>query len=176
MFTIRHKAQDELDSRYLNSLDLGRHQADSMASYQQCFSFLGKKMDEHQILPENTYNMDRKGFLLGRIAKAKRVFPKDLRASKKLLGPGQDGSRDWITVGATICTDATALPPLLNYDCTSGSIQDSWAKDFNRNEHRAWLTTSPSGWAFDNIGFKWLETLFDENAQGKARKGLETVV
>jgi hypothetical protein len=69
--------------------------------------------------------MDEKGFLLGRITKAKRVFPKDLKASEKLLAAGQDGSREWITVVATICGDSTALPPLLIHDSTSGSIQDS---------------------------------------------------
>lgn len=167
-FVERHK--DELDSRYLNNLDLERHQADSVASFEQYFSIIGKKMDEYQILPENTYNMDEKGFLLGRITKSKRVFPKDLKASEKLLGAGQDGSREWITVVATICADGTALPPLLIYDSTSGSIQDSWVQDFNSNEHQAWFTSSPSGWTSDEIGFKWLEALFEKNTQDKARR------
>jgi hypothetical protein len=127
-------------------------------------------MNEYQILPENTFNIDEKSFLLGRITKAKPVFPKDLKASKKLLGAGQDGSREWITVVATICADGTTLPPLLIYDGSSGSIQDSWVQDFESNEHRAWFTSSPSGWTSDEIGFKWLETLFDKNTQAKARR------
>jgi hypothetical protein len=45
-------------------------------------------VEEYYILPENTYNMDGKGFLLGRITKAKRVFLKDLKASGKLLAAG----------------------------------------------------------------------------------------
>ncbi|KAF4547059.1 Hypothetical protein D9617_62g044160 [Elsinoe fawcettii] len=132
-FIERHK--DELDSHYLNYLDLERHQADSVASFEQYFSIIGKKMDGYQILPENTYNMDEKGFLLGKITKSKRVFPKDLKASEKLPGAGQDGSREFITVVATICVDGTALPLLLIYDSTTGSIQDSWVQDFNSNEH-----------------------------------------
>lgn len=167
-FVKRHK--DELDSWYLNSLDLERHQADSVASFEQYFSTVSAKMEEYQILPENTYNMDEKGFLLGRITKAKRVFPKDLKASGKLLGAGQDGSREWITVVATICADGTALPPLLIYDSTSGSIQDSWVQDFNSNEHQAWFTSSPSGWTSDDIGFKWLKALFNKHTQDKARR------
>jgi hypothetical protein len=66
--------------------------------------------------------MDEKGVFLGRITKAKRVFPKDLKASGKLLAVGQDGSIECITVVATICGDGTSLPPLLIYDSTSGSI------------------------------------------------------
>lgn len=93
-----------------------------MASYERYFSIISEKMDEYQILPENTYNMDEKGFLIGRITKAKRVFSKHLKVSKKLLRAGQDGSREWITVIATICSDGTALPPVLIYKSTSGSI------------------------------------------------------
>ncbi|PNS20972.1 Cell wall biosynthesis/cell cycle regulator smi1 [Sphaceloma murrayae] len=127
-------------------------------------------MDEYQILPENTYDMDEKGFLLGKITKSKRVFPKDLKASEKLLGASQDGPREFITVVATICADGTALPPLLIYDSTSGSIQDSWVQDFNSNEHDAWFTSSPNGWTSDEIGFKWLEALFEKHTQDKARR------
>ena len=167
-FVQRHKT--ELDSRYLDSLDLNRHEADSVASFERYFSVVGKKVEEYNILPENTYNMDEKGFLLGRITKAKRVFPKDLKASGKLLAAGQDGSREWITVVATICGDGTALPPLLIYDSTSGSIQDSWVQDFDSNEHDAWFTSSASGWTSDEIGFKWLEEFFDKKTREKARR------
>jgi hypothetical protein len=67
---------------------LNRYEADSIASFERYFSVVGKKMEEYNILPENTYNMDEKGFLLGRISKAKRVFLKDLKASGKLLVAG----------------------------------------------------------------------------------------
>jgi len=114
--------------------------------------------------------MDEKGFLLGRITKAKRVFPKDLWDSQKLLGAGQDGSREWITIVATICADGTVLPPLLIFDSTTGSIQDSWVQDFNSNDHQAWFTSSSSGWTSDEIGFKWLEGLFNKETHDKARR------
>jgi hypothetical protein len=91
-FVQRHKG--ELDSRYLTSLDLERHQADSMVSYERYFSAVGKTMDEYQILPENTYNIDEKGFLVRKITKAERVFPRHPKASGNLLGAGQDGSRE----------------------------------------------------------------------------------
>lgn len=167
-FVQRHKS--ELDSRYLDSLDLNRHEADSTSSFETYFSVVGKKIEEYDILPENTHNMDEKGFLLGRTTKAKHVFPKDLKASGKLLAAGQDGSRERITVVATICGDGTALPPLLIYDSTSGSIQDSWVQDFDTNEHDAWFTSSASGWTSDEIGFKWLEEFFDKKTREKARR------
>jgi hypothetical protein len=167
-FVQRYKS--ELDSRSLDSLDLNRHEADSVTSFETYFSVVGKKMEEYNILPENIYNMDEKGFLLGRVTKAKCVFPKDLKPSQKLLAAGQDGYRDWITVVATICGDGTALPPLLIYDSTSGSIQNSWVQEFDSNEHDAWFTSSSSGWTSDKIGFKWLEECFDKKTREGARR------
>ena len=167
-FVERHR--DDLDSRYLDRLDLDRHQATSVASFEQYFSMTGEKIEEYGILPENIYNMDEKGFLLGRITKAKRIFPKGCKASHRLPGAGQDGSREWIAVVATICGDGTTLPPLLIYDSTSGSIQDTWVQDFDSHEHDAWFTSSPSGWTSDEIGYKWLEEFFDRKTRDKARR------
>jgi hypothetical protein len=45
-------------------------------------------MQEYDIRPKDYYNIDEKGFLIGRTYKAKRVFNKDLKASSKLLGAG----------------------------------------------------------------------------------------
>jgi hypothetical protein len=67
---------------------LDRHQADSILSFKKYFSIIGKKVKEYSILPGNTYNMDKKGFLLRRTTKAKRIFPRDLRSSGKLSGAG----------------------------------------------------------------------------------------
>lgn len=124
-----------LDSRYLNSLNLERNQADYMVPLEQYFSSIGKKIDEYQILRGNKYNMDGNSFLLRRNTKAKRFFRNRLKASAELLGADQDGSREWITAGATIWGDGASLPPLMIYDSTSGSIQGSWVQDISSNEH-----------------------------------------
>ena len=55
-FVARHK--DQLDARYLNTLDLARHKADSRASYEHYFDVVSARIDEYDILPENMYNMD----------------------------------------------------------------------------------------------------------------------
>lgn len=64
-FVSRHK--DSLDSRYLNTFDFSRHEADTRASYRQYFEIVGKKIVEYGITAENTYNMDEKGFMMGQI-------------------------------------------------------------------------------------------------------------
>jgi hypothetical protein len=90
-FGDRHK--DELDCKYLSTIDLKRHKADPEHSYRQYFAVLKKKIIQYNIQPHNCYNMDEKGFLVGHLQKVKRIFPKALMKTQKLLGTGQDGAR-----------------------------------------------------------------------------------
>ena len=82
-----------------------------------------QKIEEHDIQPHNTYNMDEKGFLLGKLQKVKRVVSKEAFESGQLLGAGQDGSREWISLLAAICMDGTKLPPAIIYKAQSGLLQ-----------------------------------------------------
>jgi hypothetical protein len=83
-------------------------------------------MDKYNIQPHNCYNMDEKGFLTGHLQKVKRIFPKALMKKQKLLGARKDGSREWITLLATICAVGSSLPPALIYKAVSGNLQDTW--------------------------------------------------
>jgi hypothetical protein len=114
--------------------------------------------------------MDEKGFLMGRLTKSKRIFSQDLRGSGKLIGVSQDGSREWITIVAAICADGTTLPPLLIYQSDSGTIRDSWLQDFDFEQHNCWFSSSPNGWTSDELGLKWLESLFQKESRESARR------
>ena len=70
--------------------------------------------------------MNEKGFLLGFLTKAKRIFTKQAFQSKRMVGNMQDGNREWITILATICADGSWLLPALIYKAQTGNIQDSW--------------------------------------------------
>jgi hypothetical protein len=167
-FKPRHK--DVLDSRYLNTLDLARHKADSEASYRQYFTVLRQKIDQYNIQPHNCYNMDEKGFLIGYLQKVRRIFPKALMEKQKLLGTGQDGSREWITLLATICADGSSLPPALIYKAVSGDLQDSWLQDYDPDEHPCWFASSPNGWTSNELGLSWLQSLFNKETLDKAKR------
>lgn len=137
-FVKRHRS--ELDSTYLNNLDIERHQADSVHSYEAYFNTVNQKIQQYQISEDNIYNMlwmKKASFSADSIRSegcSQRIFSKDLKGSGKLLGAAQDGSRDWLTVVATICADGTALAPLLIYQSEAGNIQDSWLTEFNAEE------------------------------------------
>ena len=55
-------------------MDSNRHAADSYEKYKLYFDLLHGKMSEYKILPRNTYNMDKKGFMIGQIRRLKRTF------------------------------------------------------------------------------------------------------
>lgn len=142
-FVARH--EDQLDARYLNTLDLARHKADSRASYEHYFDTLSARIKEYDILPKNMYNMDEKGFLIGRLQKTQRVFTRDLYRQGKLVGSGQNGSRERITVVATICADGTSLSPTLIYKAVSSNLRDTRLDDFEPSRQSYYFTSSPNG-------------------------------
>jgi hypothetical protein len=167
-FRRRHEAT--LDQRYLNTLDLERHRSESESSFRQYFTILEEKIALYNIQPNNCYNMDEKGFLIGHLQKVQRIFPKALIARQKLLGTGQDGNREWITIVATICADGTSLPPALIYKAVSGDLQDIWLQDYDPLQHRYWFASSPNGWTNNELGLSWLQSLFDTETRDKAKR------
>jgi hypothetical protein len=86
------------------------------------------------VLPCNTYNMDEKGFLIGILGRSKRVFSKQQWEKKEVKAALQDGSREWITVLASVCADGTAIPPGLIYVSANSSLQKTWVANITLGE------------------------------------------
>ncbi len=168
-FVDRHK--DVLMSRHLTGIDKQRVRADNKESYNVYFELLKRQIEQYAITPSNTYNIDEKGFLIGFITKARRVFSKQAFNSKKLLGALQDGSREWITILGAICADGTSLPPMLIYKALSGHLQSSWVQDFKSSDNDAFFACSASGWTNDELALQWIEQVFDRCTKDKARQG-----
>ena len=128
-------------------------------------------MQFYNVLPMNIYNMDEKGFLLGKIQKGKRIVPVESLKSGRVTGSGQDSSREWISLLAAICMDGTYLPPALIYAAVSGNIQDTWVDDFDPVKQCAFFASSPNGWTSKDLGFHWLSRIFNMETKRKARNG-----
>jgi hypothetical protein len=163
--------KNELKSAYLVPIDKARKRADSALYYSLYFELIGQKITQYSILPENTYNMDEKGFLIRFLQKARRVFTKEVFDSGRVSNVSQDGNREWITVLATICADGTKLSPGLIYQAVSGNIQDSWLQDYDPEQQSSFFASSPTGWTNDDLGYWWLTTVFDRETKAKARRG-----
>ena len=99
--------RDQLSPKYTTGIDRNRFKADTEHSYRTYFDLLHAKMRQYNVDAENVYNMDEKGFLLGKTSRTKRFFSKQLWEQKKVTAALQDGSREWITILATICADGS---------------------------------------------------------------------
>ena len=65
-----------LKSSYLLPIDKNRKRANLALYYSLYFELLGRKIKEYDIQPQNMYNMDEKGYLIGHVPKTQRIFSK----------------------------------------------------------------------------------------------------
>jgi hypothetical protein len=128
-------------------------------------------MSEYEILPGNSYNMDEKGFMIGRINRSKRVFSRRQWDKKEVTSALHDGSREWVTLVAAVCADGTALSPGIIFESKNSTLQASWVADIEAGKHDVHVTLTPSGWTNNDAGLGWLEQVFDRHTKEKARRG-----
>jgi DDE superfamily endonuclease/Tc5 transposase DNA-binding domain len=167
---------DKVISRYSTGLDMDRKRADSAFKYSLYFELLGRKIEQYNLLPEQIYNMDEKGFMIGITSKSKRIFSRQQYEQGGIKQHLQDGNREWITTIGCICANGTALPPGLIYMAKSGNLQDSWLQDFNPKEHACFFAASDSGWTNNELGFQWLSGVFDKTTKGQASRGWRLLI
>ncbi|KAK1915855.1 hypothetical protein P3342_003670 [Pyrenophora teres f. teres] len=115
-----HRQHDHLTPKWTRGIDRARHVADSKERYEQYFELLHSKMQQYEVAAENVYNMDEKGFMMGIIARSKRVFTRAIWEQKERTAAIQDGNREWVTILACICGDGSSLPPALIYEGKAG--------------------------------------------------------
>ena len=155
-----YRNNDQLTTQWSTSMDRDCHNADSGEKYTRYFELLREKIDFYDILPENTYNMDKKGFMIGAVGRMKRIFSKRLFKRKQFRQQLQDGNREWISLLACVCADGTAIALGLIYAAELKNIQDTWVEDVKVGEHMCFFGTSQSGWSNDGIGLAWLQQTF----------------
>jgi hypothetical protein len=122
---FQHRHHNALISKYTTAMDATRHAADSHFKYKLYFDLLHGKIEEHAVLPQNTYNMDEKGFMIGVIGRSKRTFTQAQEEKREVTANLQDSSREWITVVAAVCADRSSLPPGLIYQSANRTLQSA---------------------------------------------------
>jgi DDE superfamily endonuclease len=86
----------------------------------------------------------------------------------RITHAGQDGNREFITLLACICADATYIPPALIYKGEPGYLQDTWFDDV-QEEDTVYFATSSNGWSCHELGGNWLVNVFDRHTRKKAK-------
>ena len=168
-FLRRHP--NHLISRSGKAMAKERTKADSGAKYNLYFKLLHEKIEEYNIQPTHIFNMDEKGFQLGRVGNTKRIFSRRLYEQKGARQALEDGSSEWITVIACICSDGKALSPTLIFQGANGAVQSSWVEAVQAGEHSVFTTSSPSGWSNNDIGLAWLKQVFERETRRHASTG-----
>jgi hypothetical protein len=133
-------------------------------------------MKEYNISPRHTYNMDEKGFLIGVTGRTKRVFTRRQWEKKEVRASLQDGSREFLTVLASICADGSRLPAGLIYASANGAIRSTWVEDIEVGQHDVFVSSSLTGWSNNEIGLAWLEQIFDRFTKKKAGRSYRLLI
>jgi len=149
-FLSRHPA---LSAMYSRSLDNSRALNNDPRIIREYFRILKEVIAEFKIKPENIYNMDEKGFLLGLIQRSVRVV---VNSSDKTAFLRQPGQRETITVIETVGVFGQNVPPMIImkgekhlYGWYYGEMPDHWT-----------TAISPNGWTDGYLALQWLERNF----------------
>jgi hypothetical protein len=71
------KRHPELKARRVRSIDWKRHEKNTYVKITHWFEVIGRVVNDPAILPENCYNMDETGVLLGMLGSVKVLVSKD---------------------------------------------------------------------------------------------------
>lgn len=107
--------------------------------------------------------------MIGKIKRYRRIFTKASLKSRRILGVCEDGSREWITMLATICADGTYGRPLLIYPSEASALQDTWLSAVDPTQQDVAFSATASGWTNDELGLQWLDD-FDKWSRAKLAK------
>ncbi|KAL3707102.1 hypothetical protein TMatcc_008115 [Talaromyces marneffei ATCC 18224] len=167
---------DEVISRYSEGLDSDGKKADSEYKYALYCELIGRKIEQYNLMPEQIYSMDEKGFMLGVSTKEKRIFTRRKYEQGGYKQHLQDGNQEWVNTIGCICANGSAISPALIYLAKSGNVQDSWLQDFDPSEQRYFFAASESGWTNSDLGYRWLVDVFDKETKSQASRGWRLLI
>ena len=139
-FLRRHQ---ELDSVTLRGAETLRVKEVTRERLQLWFDDLGKVIAEFNITPENIYNMDESGFVIGEKRPGRCIINAQVRQEFQAKG----GRQEWVSVIECVCADGTVVSPLVIFRAENisrqwipASINGEWrigcnSKGWTSNEH-----------------------------------------
>ena len=159
-FVRRHQ---QLQSRFTRKLHYQRAQCEDPVKIRAWFDLIKQTIEEYGIQEEDIYNFDETGFAMGIAATARVITQAGKMARPKLVQPG---NREWVTVVETICSAGWVLPPMIIFK--GKTHRTDWFQ--NTNLPGDWvIATSSNGWTTDELGFEWLQHVFEPHSRARAR-------
>ena len=153
-FLSRHP---HLYSTVVRPREYHRAHAETPENFRRFYDLFQKLVDENDILPENIWNMDEKGCMMGVQGKATRIIKKSERAPFLV----QNGSRKWTTMIKAISMDARVLDPFIIFK--GKNILISWVNQLCQTHGFRYgrINISKNGWTDIKIGLNWLMKTFN---------------
>lgn len=109
----------------------------------------------YEILPNDSYNMDEKGFMMGIAAKVKVIC----HAGRKNPCLTHSGNRSWLTVIEAISGAGTPLQPII---INQGTVHYKGWYAVVEGQDIAKFSYSPKGWTDSKLGVDWLTDNFEK--------------
>ncbi|RKK79343.1 hypothetical protein BFJ71_g16262 [Fusarium oxysporum] len=147
-FVKRHK---DLKMHFFRKYDYQRAKCEDPTIIRNWFRLVANVIAKYGIRPDEIYNFEETGFMMGVIASGMVVTGAERRGRPKAVQPG---NREWITVIQGINAEGQAIPPFIigagQYHLANwyreSSLPGDWA-----------IATSPNGWTDNEIGLEWLK-------------------
>ena len=149
----------ELRARMLKAFDWTRADENIHDKVKQWFELIGKELDNPNLIPENVYNMDETGVLLGRSTTLKMLVHRS--DTRRTRGTGLKR----VLVTAIECISAgEALSPLIIWPASTH--RSIWTAHPTPGWHFA---CSKKGYTDKHISLYWIKNVFDPLTRAKAR-------
>ena len=132
-------------------IDAARIDGTQPEQIQRFYDLFQRTQARHNILQENTWNMDEHGIALGVCTNSQVLAA----AGKKRTYVKSPENREWVSIVETINPMGTTIRPLVIFK--GNNPQTSWFTNSIPN----WLyATSENGWTSNSHGLNWLLSIF----------------
>jgi len=126
-------------------------------------------IEEHDVSPQNVYNMDESGFAIGSTQGACVIIDSRIRSQFQ----ARPGRQEWVTVIECICGDGTVIPPLVIF--RGANLNTEWLVPAELTP--GWrFSTSNKGWTSDIHAIQWLTRCFEPATREKANGGYRVLI
>jgi len=151
----------DIACRYSSNLDHQRAYASDPNKIKDYFRKFNRLRITHNLQPEDIYNIDQKGSMMGMSAKTK-VVTKVARRNPRVT---HDGKRELITNLETICGDGSSMAPFRIFKAKAGHSMGWYA---SLDDPNVLLAYSNKGWTDDSLGYEYISWDFIKFARKPA--------
>lgn len=154
-----YKRNPQLKPRRMRAMAWDRHDHTIYPKVTEWFSIISEQWERPDVLPENVYNMDETGVLLGKLGSLKVLVGKNELRNYR----GASSRRTLITAVECISATGSCLDPLVIWP--SATHRSHWTTHPTPGWHFA---RTESGYTSNEINMHWVQFVFDPQTKATA--------